>query len=398
MNLVFIVASPSTGKTIIVKQAVPYVRCVGESWPLTLERAFFECSALREQHSHDPLHTPAVIDYDKRNALLTMEYVPPPHIILRRGLIQGISYPQLAEDVGTFMAKTLFNTSALKLDGPTFRKKVAMWSRNVELCALTEQVIFTDPYTLEKASSNHWTSPELDDIAAWIRQHAPLKQAAAVFKTKFVSSTEALLHADLHTGSIMATPTSTKVIDPEFAFYGPIGFDVGAVLANLLLNYFAQEGLGNGEEYAQSVLGMVEGVWQHFSTLFVQLWEQHTASDKASSGLLFPLSVHGEDGLKDVRQAYLKTLFADAVGFCGCKMVRRVVGIAHVADLDGIEDKAVRARAERRALVTGSTLIMAAASLSSSSSSVKFDSVADVTAFARQVRAMSDAELAAMTA
>jgi 5-methylthioribose kinase len=40
----------------------------------------------------------------------------------------------------------------------------------------------------------------------------------------------------------MVTPDSTQVIDPEFAFYGPMGFDIGAFLGNLILAYFAQDG------------------------------------------------------------------------------------------------------------------------------------------------------------
>ena len=44
LNLVFIVEGPAGG--VIVKQALPYVRLVGESWPLPLKRAFFEYHAL----------------------------------------------------------------------------------------------------------------------------------------------------------------------------------------------------------------------------------------------------------------------------------------------------------------------------------------------------------------
>lgn len=40
----------------------------------------------------------------------------------------------------------------------------------------------------------------------------------------------------------MVTPDSTHVIDPEFAFYGPMGFDVGAFLGNLFLSFFSQDG------------------------------------------------------------------------------------------------------------------------------------------------------------
>lgn len=40
----------------------------------------------------------------------------------------------------------------------------------------------------------------------------------------------------------MVTRESTQVIDPEFAFYGPMGFDIGAFLGNLILAFFAQDG------------------------------------------------------------------------------------------------------------------------------------------------------------
>ena len=39
LNLVFIVKGPKGG--LVVKQALPYVRLVGESWPLPLDRAYF---------------------------------------------------------------------------------------------------------------------------------------------------------------------------------------------------------------------------------------------------------------------------------------------------------------------------------------------------------------------
>ena len=54
-------------------------------------------------------------------------------------------------------------------------------------------------------------------------------------KLKFLTSAEALVHGDLHTGSIMVTEEDTRAIDPEFAFFGPMGFDVGALIGNLLI-------------------------------------------------------------------------------------------------------------------------------------------------------------------
>ena len=70
-----------------------------------------------------------------------------------------------------------------------------------------------------------------------IENNDDLKIAVSRLKIKFMSESQSLLHGDLHTGSIMVAENDTKVIDPEFAFYGPIGFDVGALLANLLMNF-----------------------------------------------------------------------------------------------------------------------------------------------------------------
>lgn len=59
---------------------------------------------------------------------------------------------------------------------------------------------------------------------------------------RFCERAQALIHGDLHTGSVMVTHDSTQVIDPEFAYYGPMGFDVGAFLGNLILAFFSQDG------------------------------------------------------------------------------------------------------------------------------------------------------------
>ena len=42
INVVYRIFQPKTGESIILKQAIPYVRCVGESWPLTLDRMKIE--------------------------------------------------------------------------------------------------------------------------------------------------------------------------------------------------------------------------------------------------------------------------------------------------------------------------------------------------------------------
>src|SRR5579872_3528757 len=110
LNLVFIVEGEAGG--VVVKQALPYVRLVGDSWPLPLERSWFEYSALTEQARYAPRLTPRIFHFDRAQAMIVMEYLKP-HIIMRKGLIRGVEYPKFAVDIAEFLAATLFNTSVL---------------------------------------------------------------------------------------------------------------------------------------------------------------------------------------------------------------------------------------------------------------------------------------------
>ena len=142
--------------------------------------------------------------------------------------------------MATFLATTLFMSSLLNLPSDEYRKKVSFYSDNSPMCELTEQVIFTDPYG--DAFHNRHNSPHLDAEVAELRRDAGAKIAISELKHKFCTHAQALLHGDLHTGSVMVTDTTVSVIDPEFAFYGPMGFDLGAFLSNILLAFFASDG------------------------------------------------------------------------------------------------------------------------------------------------------------
>nr|XP_033509446.1 methylthioribose kinase 1-like [Nicotiana tomentosiformis] len=113
LNFVYIVVAPSG--SFVIKQALPYIRCIGESWPMTKERAYFEATALKEHGRLCPEHVPEVYYFDRTMCVIGMRYLEPPHIILRKGLIAGVEYPLLAENISDYMAKTLFFTSLLYL-------------------------------------------------------------------------------------------------------------------------------------------------------------------------------------------------------------------------------------------------------------------------------------------
>ncbi|MFN5687191.1 S-methyl-5-thioribose kinase, partial [Bradyrhizobium sp.] len=374
LNLVFIVKGTSGG--LAVKQALPYVRLVGESWPLPLSRAHFEHLALTHQGRLAPGLVPAIIHHDPALALTAMELLEP-HIIMRKGLVAGAIYPAFVDHITTFMARTLFFSSDLALSAAAKKEAIASFAGNHALCKITEDLIFTDPY--RSAEQNRWTSPWLDATAADIRADLDLHVAVSRLKLQFLSRAEALIHGDLHTGSIMVTETETKVIDPEFAFYGPMGFDVGAVLANLLMAYFASVGHerspGEREAFESWVLSTVDQVWSGFAGKFLELWRSESTGDA------YPLSLFpGEAGaarLEAERQAYMARLFQDTVGFTAAKIIRRILGLAHNIDFELIADERRRASCEARALRLARTLMVETAS---------FTTIEAVTRAARELR------------
>ena len=97
LNLVFIVEGPVG--SVCVKQAVPYVRAAGPSWPMSLERAFFENSYYRAVAPYVGARIPKLYHYDAELYCTVMERLSP-HIILRRGLVAGRRYPDFARHVG----------------------------------------------------------------------------------------------------------------------------------------------------------------------------------------------------------------------------------------------------------------------------------------------------------
>ena len=358
LNLVFMVEGPDGD--LCVKQALPYVRLVGDSWPLDLRRAWFEHRAASTQARHTHGRIPQLLHYDEQLYLIVMERCHP-HVIMRRGMMQGIVYPAFAEQIAEYLAAALYFTSDLAMPAVEKKALIAAFCGNTDLCRITEDLVFTDPYMV--CDRNRWTSPQLDQQAASIRDDAELKRAVSALKLKFLGEAQALLHGDLHTGSIMVTEQDTKVIDPEFAFVGPMGFDVGKLLGELLLSFFSQRGhetsLGQRDAYRGWILAVTEQVWTRFACRFVELWDAHPTGDAYPRALF--AGPDGSASLRIAQAAFMRRLFEDALGFAGAAMIRRTLGLAHNVDMETIADPDLRAACERRNLELARDLIVHAA-------------------------------------
>ena len=342
LNLVFKVwAEADPERTVIIKQALPYLRLVGGDWPLPLDRARIESAALKVEYDLVPEHTPRVYFYDADMYLFAMQNLNH-HVIMRKGLIEGNRYPHFAEHIGLFLAKSLGETSDLVLDYRTKKEMVGRFI-NPELCKITEDLIFTEPYRETERNGFH---KELEPQVLALQADEALRVEVAQMKEKFMTQAQALLHGDLHTGSIMINAEETYVIDPEFAFYGPMGFDLGAVIGNLFLNYAAHEvrtpDPAARASFRKYLTDTVIDLWHVFEREFQRhVWDQ-------VDPINMPLGY---------QQNYMLRLLQDAAGLGGCKMMRRVIGLAGVEDIRGIADVDERAIAGSLGLNIGQALL-----------------------------------------
>ncbi|KAI5015897.1 hypothetical protein ZWY2020_059436 [Hordeum vulgare] len=320
LNFVYIVTSDAG--SVVVKQALPYIRCVGDSWPMTRERAYFEASALREHGRLCPDHVPEVYHFDRAMSLIGMRYIKPPHIILRKGLIAGVHYPLLAHHMADYMANTSSSPPPLQLHHPPQETRFAALLCSPLLnffCLLATARTWRCAGSRSRSCSRtHTWSPNtiagtrcLDKDAEAVREDDGLKLEIAELKSMFIERAQALIHGDLHTGSIM---------------------DGHADQAN------------DRKAYKQWILKTIEESWNLFQQKFLGLWNKH----KDGNGEAYlPAIYNNPELLGVVQKMYMTDLLHDSLGFGSAKMIRRIVGIAHVEDFDSIEDASKRASCER---------------------------------------------------
>ena len=346
-NLNFVYMVKSSKKSVILKQAVPFLRCVGEEYPLSRLRMSFEIEALKIEKDicHDLV--PEIFYSSHDMSLVVMQNLDN-HKILRGEMIERKIFPLLSEHISDFLADTLFYTSDFYLSSAQKKENVKKFI-NIELCKITEDFIFTHPY--EDNDTNEY-NPKLDmNLVKAFRQDADIKVAVANMRYKFMSEAQALLHGDLHSGSIMLNEKETFVIDPEFAFYGPMGFDIGIYIANLVMSYFSIK--DKETKYKNYVKDMILDTWKLFASKFKTNMINHEKKQKS-------LQWDYPDGLKHFEQFadnFIKTLLDDTIGFMSCEMFRRTVGLAKVADVADIEDLDARANIEANILACASKLI-----------------------------------------
>ncbi len=340
--------------SILVKQALPYLRVAGESWQLSVARAGFEARALNHQHELAPGLVPKPYWFDETMFVNAMEDLVE-HEVMRKPMVARVRFKNLGVTIGEFLANTTFGTSDFGMEAKAKKVLVTQFA-NTELCEITEDLIFTEPFEpvlLEQKINRNRFDVGAKLALEKLQSDLELKAKVAQLKHHFMTSSQALLHGDLHTGSIMATKpderkyANIRVIDPEFAFFGPIGFDIGLFVANLFLNAVAQHGhapdANSRDAYRSYLFQQYRFCWDAFELGFRAKLETQSNSVSWRSKIF-------QDNL-------MLSILRDTAGFAGCEMIRRSVGFAHVFDVDSITDDEKRAKVLEMNLEIGTKLM-----------------------------------------
>ena len=339
LNYDFRVIEEATGKSIIVKQAGVSLR-ISADMHVSTDRNRIESEILQIQDKYAPGLVPKIYGYDTIMSACCMEDLSD-HSLMRYALMRHEIFPLFADHISTYMVNTLLKTTDVAME---HKEKKAMVKSfiNPELCEITEDLVLGEPYN-DYNNRNNVYAPIADFVKKELYEDDALKLAVAKIKFEFMNNAQALIHGDLHTGSIFIKPDSTRVFDPEFAFYGPMGYDIGNVVANMIFAWDNGRAYG-ADEFCDWCLQAIADTIDLFKEKFLKCFDECVTDVMAK--------------VPGFKEYYLDTVLSDTAAYAGTELIRRTVGMANVKDVTTIADEAKRAHAEKVNILCGKDYIM----------------------------------------
>jgi len=340
---------------VCVKQSLPYLRILGPEAKMPLNRLVYEHNTLCKHKIYVSDFIPKIFYFDSEKFLLIFEYYEN-YQNLRELLISKSKCNFLSNNISCYLARTIFFSSDLYLKPHERRLEAARMAGNWGMFKWMEELSYTDPYIYNPR--NNWNSPYLDKTVRELRKDSMLKLNVSILKEKYMSNHQTLVHGDLHSDSILIGKKKIGIIDYEHSFYGPYGYDFGHLFGHMFLNYFSQ--IINKNEikllnYEKWILSVIEDTWFNFKKFFSELWIKSRKGDSYSIKVLDPNKDKFASNL--AKDNLIMRCLKNALGFTGIEIIRRIVTVGQVDDLEKIQNPSDRYKAEIKCIEFGKYLI-----------------------------------------
>ena len=354
-NINYVYRISNGEKSIILKQAGVHTRSNSSGRVLDVNRNRREAEVLSYYGDILPDLAPEVICIDKVMKLFVMEdlkdYIP-----LRDALIKGHIYHHLQEQITDFLVESTLSTADFFIDSFIKKDNAAKYV-NKELCKISEELVFREPF-FNVLNENSFSESLNDFVKTNLYDNKHIQLEAAKLKCEFMNHSQALIHGDLHTGSIFVKDDCMKIMDCEFAFYGPIGYDVGTIVANFIFAYIYHLVITNDKNYTSFLYKVIDDIIKLFKDKFITKFI-HESID---------VSVQNDGFI----EFYLLEVLKTSYGICGLEILRRTTGCAKVKEIESVTDEDTRKKMEYILLNLGIECIMYRDKLSEEDKFMKF--------------------------
>ncbi|MCP9237667.1 phosphotransferase [Lewinella sp. JB7] len=222
MNVALRVAT--TRRKFILKQSRPWVakfpQLAAPVERVLVERDFHQAIV---NHRFLASHMPELLRADPANFVLLLEDLGP----------AGDMRSVYANDMT--ISRTQL-TTLLQFAGELHRLRPVEFPANTALKQLNHAHIFDLPFRADNGFPLDAIYPGLAAAARPFQHDGVLRQAVARLGEQYLATGDRLIHGDFYPGSFVHVDDTVFVIDAEFAYLGLPEFDIGVLMAHLLLS------------------------------------------------------------------------------------------------------------------------------------------------------------------
>lgn len=352
VNYLFRIINKETRESVVIKIADSVTR-VKPDGHIDPERNFLEAENM-DWFNHNSemvpkdvptLKVPKILSVNEAKHYFLMEDIVP-SITLRQALMQAVMPKDLGFRFATFIATSQIPYIELVERAPNMDEINLL---NDDLIKITEDLVFKAPF-FDERERNIYTKGNEEFLRNEITNDKRLRFVSAKYLNKFKTYKQSLIHGDLHTGSVLVKFDGEKivgkpsnnmdmfVIDAEFASFAPIAYDVGNVIAHLVI----------ADMYNMVKPNLTTKKRMEFHAYISKEMDAFVSAFRQISYSILRREIENPlyRSNRFVKR-YIEDIINDAWKFAGLEMIRRVVGSAKVPELEKITDLEAKIRMER---------------------------------------------------